>query len=360
MLYYLLYPLHEYFGAFYVFKYSTFRAIYAALTAILICFLIGNKVIKKLKELNVHQPIRDDGPSTHKLKSGTPTMGGIMIVFAVILSTLLWAKIENRFIILTMFVFLWFALLGFIDDYLKLIQKTSKGIPIRYKLLCQIVGVLIVCIYLAYNPVSLDYETHIKIPLVKFPLDLGLFYFVFIGIVIVGSSNAVNLTDGLDGLAIGSLIFTTLSLTVVTYLVGHSKFSEYLRIIHIPESGELVIFCTSMVGASIGFLWFNCHPASVFMGDVGSLSLGAVLGLVAVLIKQELLLILIGGIFVVEAVSVLLQIISFRFFGKRIFKMAPLHHHFELNGIPETKIVVRFWIIVIIISLASLSLLKLR
>lgn len=360
MLYYLLYPLHKYFSAFYVFKYSTFRSIYAALTSILICFLIGGIVIKRLKKLNIYQPIRDDGPSTHKVKAGTPTMGGIMIVFAVTVSTLLWAKVENRFIVLTLFVFLWFALLGFVDDYLKLMRKNSKGISISYKLLIQIIGVLIVCLYLAYNPVSLNYETHIKIPLVKFPVNLGFFYFVFIAIVIIGASNAVNLTDGLDGLAIGSLIFTALSLTVVTYLVGHSKFSEYLRIIHVPESSELVIFCASIVGASVGFLWFNCHPADVFMGDVGSLSLGAVLGLISVLAKQELLLVLIGGIFVVEAISVLLQIISFRFFGKRIFKMAPLHHHFELSGIPETKIVVRFWIIAIIIALASLSLLKLR
>lgn len=360
MLYYLLYPLYKYWSVFNVFKYSTFRAIYAALTAILVSFLIGNFVIKKLKALKLNQPIRDDGPKTHQQKIGTPTMGGIMIVFTVALSTFLWAKLDNSFVQLTMFAFLSFAFIGGVDDYLKLAKKNSKGIPLLYKLLIQLLVAFFIVLYLYFDPVSSVYATHIKIPLVKYPISLGIFYFVFVSIVIVGSSNAVNLTDGLDGLAIGSLIFTTLSLTVVTYLVGHSKFSEYLRILYIPESSELVIICASIVGASIGFLWYNCHPASVFMGDIGSLSLGAVLGLISVLIKQELLLVLIGGIFVVEALSVLIQIVSFRFFGKRFFKMAPLHHHFELKGMPETKIVIRFWIIAIIIALASLSLLKLR
>ncbi len=360
MFYHFLYPLYKVYSAFNVFKYSTFRAIMAALTSALIVFLIGKLVIKVLKSLKAGQPIRLDGPKTHHIKAGTPTMGGIMIIFAVLASVLFWAKLDNSFIWMTLFVFCWYAALGGIDDYLKLSKKNPKGISIRWKLAGQLLGALIVAVYLANNPILPDFDTHIKIPLVKFPVDLGLFYFAFVALVIVSFSNAVNFTDGLDGLATGSLIFSVLALAVVVYLVGNIKFSDYLRILYVKDAGELVIFCAAIVGACLGFLWFNCHPAEVFMGDVGSLALGAAIGMIAVLVKQEILMILIGGIFVVEAASVLLQIVSFRFFKKRIFKMAPLHHHFELKGMHENKIVVRFWIITIVIVLASLTFLKLR
>ena len=359
MLYHLhnLFPLNK---MFVVLKYSTFRAIWAAITAMAITFLIGNLVIVILKKMKAGQPIRTDGPKTHHVKSGTPTMGGIMIIIAVLVSTLLWARLDNNFIWLTLFVFTWFAGLGGVDDYLKLSKKNSKGISIKVKLLGQLVGAGLVVLYLAGHPVLQGYDTFIKIPLMKFPTDLGIFYFAFVALVVVSFSNAVNFTDGLDGLATGSLIFSVLSVAVVAYVVGNAKFSEYLRILYVKDASELVIFCAAVVGACLGFLWFNCHPAQVFMGDIGSLALGASIGMIAVLVKQELLMVLIGGIFVVEALSVLLQIISFKLFKKRIFKMAPLHHHCELAGMHETKIVVRFWIVTIIIALVSLSFLKLR
>jgi len=360
MLYYLLYPLTQYWSAFNVFKYSTFRAIYAALTAILITFLIGNFVIKKLKQMKASQPIREDGPKSHHVKSGTPTMGGIIIIISVLVSVLLWAKLDNGLVQLTLFTFVFFAILGGIDDYMKLVKKSSGGISARVKILGQLLGAAVIVAFLYHSPVSAEFSRHIKVPLIKFPVDLGVFYFIFISIVIVGFSNALNLTDGLDGLATGSLLFTTLTFTVVVYVVGRVDFSKYLNLIHVPAASELVIFCAAIVGSCLGFLWYNSHPAQVFMGDTGSLPLGAVLGLMAVLVKQELLLVLIGGIFVVEALSVMIQVFSFKVFKKRVFKMAPLHHHFELKGMPESKIVIRFWIIAIIIALASLSLLKLR
>jgi len=360
VLYHLLFPLYKYWSAFYVFKYSTFRALYAALTAALVTFLIGQFVINKLKQLKVAQPIREDGPRTHQIKSGTPTMGGIIIIISVLFSVLMWANLDNGFIRLTLFTFVFFALLGGADDYLKLVRMNSKGISIKMKLLGQLAGAGVVVAFLYFDPASAEFARHIKVPLVKFPVNLGIFYFAFVAVVIIGWSNAVNFTDGLDGLATGSLLFTTLALTVVAYVAGHAKFSEYLRIIYVPDASELVIFCAAIVGSCLGFLWFNSHPAQVFMGDTGSLPLGAVLGLISVLVKLELLLVLIGGIFVVEAFSVLIQIVSFRLFKKRVFKMAPLHHHFELMGMPESKIVIRFWIIAILIAVASLSLLKLR
>jgi len=360
VLYHLLFPLYKYWSAFYVFKYSTFRAIYAAMTAALVTFLIGHFVIKKLNQLKAAQPIREDGPKTHHIKSGTPTMGGIIIIISVLFSVLMWANLNNSFIRLTLFTFIFFSFLGGIDDYLKLVYRNSKGVSIKMKLLGQLIGAGTVVVFLYFNPVSPEFASHIKVPLVKFPVNLGLLYFGFVALVIIGWSNAVNFTDGLDGLATGSLLFTTLALTVVAYVVGNIKFSEYLRIIYVPEASELVIFCAAIVGSCLGFLWYNSHPAQVFMGDTGSLPLGAVLGLISVLVKLELLLVLIGGIFVVEALSVLTQIISFRLFKKRVFLMAPLHHHFELKGMPESKIVIRFWIIAILIAVASLSLLKLR
>lgn len=360
MLYHLLYPLREYFSVLNVFKYSTFRSVYAALTAILISFIIGKFIINKLKRLNIGQNIRDDGPKSHLNKTGTPTMGGIIILISAIISTLLWARLDNSFVIIVLISFIWFGIVGFIDDYLKLTKKTTEGLSVNLKLILQFTGAIAIAIYLFYYPLSTIYPTHVKLPLVKLPVNFSFFYFPFIILVIVGASNAVNLTDGLDGLAIGSFLFTAIALAIVVYLVGHSKFSDYLGIVHIREASELAVFCACLVGTGLGFLWFNSYPASVFMGDVGSLSLGGALGTVAVLIKQELLLVLIGGIFVVEAISVIIQVLSFKITGKRVFKMAPLHHHFELTGVAEPKIVVRFWIIAIIIALSSLSLLKLR
>ncbi|MEK6645612.1 MAG: phospho-N-acetylmuramoyl-pentapeptide-transferase [Candidatus Firestonebacteria bacterium] len=360
MLYYLLYPLRDVWHVFNVFKYSTFRSIYAALTAILICFIIGPYVIKKLKTLHFGQSIRTDGPKSHHVKSGTPTMGGIIIIFAIVISTLLWAKLDNRLVLLALTSLVWFGSVGAIDDLLKITKKNALGLSMRTKVIGQLIGAFGIGMYLYVNPQVVEFATHIKIPLVKYPVNFAYLYVPFIMLVIIGASNAVNLTDGLDGLAIGTFIFTAMSFVIVTYIVGHSKFSEYLRIIHVSEASELVVFCASMVGASLGFLWFNAYPAQVFMGDTGALALGGALGTVAVLIKQELLLILIGGIFVIEALSVILQILSFKLYGKRIFLMAPLHHHFELSGWAEPKIVVRFWIITIICTLLSLSLLKLR
>ena len=360
MLYHLLYPLREYFHVLNVFKYSTFRSVYAVLTAILISFLIGKFIINKLKKLNIGQNIREDGPRSHLNKTGTPTMGGIIILISLFISTVLWARLDNSFIIVVLASTLWFGIVGFTDDYLKINRKSSRGLNMKLKLILQFIGAIAIAVYLYHNPASVLYPTHVKLPLIRYPVDFSFMYFPFIILVIVGASNAVNLTDGLDGLAIGSFLFTAIALSVVVYLVGHSKFSNYLGIVYIREASELAVFCACLVGTGLGFLWFNSYPASVFMGDVGSLSLGGALGTVAVLTKQELLLVLIGGIFVVEAVSVIIQVLSFKLSGKRVFKMAPLHHHFELCGIPESKIVVRFWIIAIIIALGSLSLLKLR
>jgi len=334
--------------------------VYAALTALAISFLIGGYIIRKLKERKIGQLIRSDGPSTHRVKEGTPTMGGLIILLSMVASVLLWARPDNPYVIVVFLAVVWFGALGFVDDYLKFFRQSPKGLIMRYKLLGQILGAVAIAVFLYYHPASPQWPVHVKIPLLKSPVNFGWLYFLFIVFVIVGSSNAVNLTDGLDGLAIGTFIFSAMAFSVVAYLVGHVKFSEYLKIIHIGASSELTVFCAAMVGASLGFLWYNSHPAEVFMGDVGSLALGGALGTIAVMIKQELLLILICGIFVVEAVSVILQIISFRFFQKRIFLMAPLHHHFEVRGMPESKIVIRFWILAIIFALASLSLLKLR
>ncbi len=361
MLYYLLYPLHKYFFGFNVFQYITFRAGGAILTALLISFFITPSIIRKLKKLHIEQQIRDDGPSSHLSKVGTPSMGGLIILLTLVSSTLLWARLDNRFIILALFTTVWLGILGFLDDYLKIIRKHSKGLSAPAKLLGQIILGLIIAVYLYSDPLNLEYATKLNIPYIKNAfLDLGLFYIPFVILVIIGSSNAVNLTDGLDGLAIGSLIIAAITYAGIAYLVGNVKFSAYLRLIPVSGSGELTVFLSAMVGAGLGFLWFNSFPAEVFMGDTGSLFLGGAIGLVAVFIKHELLLMVVGGIFVVEALSVILQVGSFKLKGKRIFRMAPLHHHFELKSMPEPKIVIRFWIVAIILSLIALSSLKLR
>ena len=358
MLYHLLYPLHSAYGVFRVFKYISFRIMMAMLTALIISFVIGPALIKLLKRFQIGESIREEGPKTHQGKSGTPTMGGVLIVFTMIFSFLLWAKLDNPFTWIVVASSLGFAVIGFVDDYLKLKGKNSKGFTIRQKIKLQfIVGILI-----ATALVVTGFDTSLTFPFFKdTSLNWGWFMFgTFSTLVIVGASNAVNLTDGLDGLAIGPVMVTAFTYLVLSYLAGHASLAQYLQIQNITGAGEVAIFCAAIVGAGLGFLWFNTYPAQVFMGDVGSLSLGAALGTVALIAKQELLLVLVGGVFVIEAISVIVQVVSYRTTGKRVFKMAPIHHHFELKGWAEPKVIVRFWIISIILALLALSTLKLR
>ena len=362
MLYHIFYPLSADYPILNVFKYITFRSAYAGITALAISLLVGPGMIRFLKKYEVHEKIRPDGPERHAIKSGTPTMGGILIIFTFLLSTLLWANLSNNYIWMIMAVALGFGLVGYVDDIAKL--KSGKGLSIKAKFLCQTLLALAVAFFLTYlDPNRESYATILYVPFFKeFTPDLGgIAYMLFIAFVIVGTSNAVNLTDGLDGLAIGPIIIAMMTFTALAYITGHFKFAEYLNIQHIKDAGELTILTSAMVGASLGFLWFNAYPAQMFMGDVGSLSLGAVLGTLAVIIKQELLLIFIGGIFVIEALSVIIQVGYFKYTGgKRFFKMAPLHHHFEQKGWEEPKVIVRFWIIAIVLAMFSLSTLKLR
>ncbi len=358
MFYNLIYPLHESYSFLNVFRYITFRTIYAIVTALLMSFLIGPKVTEILRGLQVGQMIRADGPESHQHKSGTPTMGGLLILIAILVSTLLWADMTNGYIWLVLFATTGFGLIGFWDDYLKCVRKDPKGLLARYKFGLQITIALITALGL-YS--SSAYSTVLSVPFFKdIQPDLGILYIPFAILVIVGASNAVNLTDGLDGLAIGPIMVTAVAYMIVAYVTGHSNFSDYLLIPNIKGAGELAVFCGAILGASLGFLWFNTYPATIFMGDIGSLPLGGALGTVAVITKHELLLALVGGIFVVEALSVIFQVASFKSRGKRVFLMAPIHHHFELKGWKEPKIVVRFWIIAIILGLVGLSTLKLR
>jgi phospho-N-acetylmuramoyl-pentapeptide-transferase len=361
MFYHLFYPLRIYFFPFNVFKYITFRAGGAIFTSLVLSLLFAPLLIKKLKQFHIGQQIREDGPPTHMKKAGTPTMGGLIILFSLIVSTFLWARLDNRFTIIILLSTLWLGVLGFLDDYLKLVKKRSRGLKARYKLLGQSILAIIIVIYLYYYPANPAYITQLNIPYLKdFFINLGWLYALFAILLVVGSSNAVNLTDGLDGLAVGSILISAMTYALMAYLAGHAQFSSYLRIVPVPGAGELSIFLASMAGAGLGFLWFNSYPAEVFMGDTGSLFLGGTIGIVALLIKQELLLVIVGGIFVVEALSVILQVASFKLRGKRILKMAPLHHHFELIGWSEPKVVIRFWIVGIILALIALSALKLR
>ena len=358
MLYLWLYPLHTEFAIFNVFRYLSFRIIYAAVTAFLIAFVLAPFMIRKLQELGLGQRIREKGPSGHLAKMGTPTMGGILIIFAVLLSTLLWADVTNAYVWLVMFSIIGFGLVGFVDDYVKILRGQSMGLNVWQKLAAQM-GVALCIGFFFYS--SPGYSTQLSVPFFKsFTPDLGSLYVPFAILVIVGCSNAVNLTDGLDGLAIGPVIVASLAYMVVAYAAGNRVISDYLLIPYIEGAGELAVLMAAIFGSSLGFLWFNTYPATVFMGDVGSLPLGAALGTVAVVSKHELLLILVGGVFVVEAVSVIFQVLSFKSRGKRIFLMAPLHHHFELKGWEEPKVVVRLWIVAILLSLLSLSTLKLR
>ncbi|HEX9492637.1 MAG TPA: phospho-N-acetylmuramoyl-pentapeptide-transferase [Thermoanaerobaculia bacterium] len=362
MLYYLLYPLRNMISGFNVFRYITFRTAWAALTALIISFILGPWLIERMRQIKLGQFIREEGPKSHQQKAGTPTMGGILINIAILIPTLLWADILNPYIWIVLFVTFAYGAIGFVDDYRKLVKRRNLGLTARQKFSMQIAVALAAGLAIAYLPsIHNNYSTVLTFPFFKtLHLDLGPLYIAFIVLVIVGASNAVNLTDGLDGLAIGTTLIAAVTYTILTYAAGNFRVADYLRIAWVPQAGELAVFCGAMVGASLGFLWFNAHPAEIFMGDVGSLALGGAIGTIAVMIKQEILLVFVGGLFVVEAASVILQVASFKLTGRRIFKMSPLHHHFELAGWRETKVVVRFWIIAIIFALLSLSTLKLR
>ncbi|MBU8922269.1 MAG: phospho-N-acetylmuramoyl-pentapeptide-transferase [Bacteroidales bacterium] len=361
MLYHLLYPLKEYFFAFNVFRYITFRAAYATVTALLICFIFGPKMIRWLEKFQIGQRIRKEVPDRHNDKAGTPTMGGVLLIGAIVIPTLFWANLRNPYIQVAIVVTIWTGLIGFVDDYLSVIKKRDKGLIGRYKLLGQFLFGAILGIYLYTNPLVAEGMTRTAVPFFKdLYIDWGYFYIPLVMFVITGTSNAVNITDGLDGLATGVAAFCFLAFALLAYLSGNRVFSEYLNIFYQEGAGELAIYCMSVVGASLGFLWFNTHPAQIFMGDTGSLALGGALGTVAVLLKSELLLIVIGGVFVAEIVSVMIQVTSFRLTGKRVFRMAPIHHHFELKGWSESQIVVRFWIVAALFLLLGMSTLKLR
>jgi phospho-N-acetylmuramoyl-pentapeptide-transferase len=360
MLFHLAEYLQKFYSGFNVFGYLTFRGILGVLTALTISFIVGPTMIRKLSVYKIGQTIRDDGPQSHLSKAGTPTMGGALILVAVIISTLLWADLRNRYVWVVISVLISFGIIGWVDDYKKLIKRDPKGLRAKYKYFWQSVIALLVVAYLFHYSTALERE--FIVPIFKHAtISMGMFAYVIIGyFVIVGSSNAVNLTDGLDGLAILPTVMVGGALGIFAYLSGNVNFSHYLGIPHIPGVGELVIFCSALVGAGLGFLWFNTYPAQVFMGDVGALALGAALGVVAVMVRQELVLFIMGGVFVMETVSVILQVTSFKLTGRRIFKMAPLHHHFELKGWPEPRVIVRFWIVTVILVLIGLATLKVR
>ncbi len=378
MLYWLLYQkLFPYFRLFRIFRYLTFRTVFASLTALLIGLLIGPYVIEKLREFQIGQYIREEGPQSHQKKSGTPTMGGVLICISILVPTLLWSDLSNPLVWLVMLSTLAFGAIGFADDYIKVVHRRNQGLTGRQKLGLQFLASGAVAVALVRMEMHGGYSTRLMVPFAKrFRPDLVwqwmghiphmhwlafVPFVVFVMIVIAGSSNAVNLTDGLDGLAIGCTIIAAGALTVLTYVSGHVVFSDYLELQRMPMVSELTVFCGAMVGGSIGFLWYNAHPAEVFMGDVGSLALGGAIGTVAVVIKQELLLPFIGGVFILEALSVMLQVGSYKLRnGKRIFKMAPLHHHFELMGWSESKVIARFWILALVFALFALTTLKLR
>lgn len=359
MLYHLLFPLHTNLTFLNVFRYITFRSIGAAVTAFLIVVILGPVFIRTMRRFQIGQVVRDDGPATHLAKQGVPTMGGLLIIAAITVGTLLWARLDIMLVWLGLFIILFYGGIGFIDDYRKIKKKNSKGLSAKGKLLLQVVGATVFGLAIYLHP---GFDGHLSFPFVKnFRPDLGWFYVVFAVLVIIGSSNAVNLTDGLDGLAAGPTVVTAAVYLVFSYLAGHVVLAEYLQLPYVAGSGELAIFCGTIVGACLGFLWFNSYPAQLFMGDVGALALGGALGAIAIIIKQEFLLAIVGGIFVMEALSVIMQVGYFKLTnGKRIFLMAPFHHHFEKKGWHEPKVVVRFWIVSIILGLFAIATLKLR
>lgn len=352
--------LKQYATFFNVFQYLTFRGILGVLTSLTIAFIIGPKMIAKLSHYQIGQAVRDDGPQSHLSKAGTPTMGGALILVAIFVSTLLWADLTNRYVWVVLAVTFVFGAVGWVDDYRKVVQKNSKGLPAKWKYFWQSVGGLGAALFLYYTAQT-PAETQLLVPFFKgVQIDLGWFYVVLTYFVIVGTSNAVNLTDGLDGLAILPTVLVGGALGVFAYVSGHFQFAEYLQIPYLAGAGELIVLCCSLVGAGLGFLWFNTYPAQVFMGDVGALALGAILGVIAVITRQEIVLFIMGGVFVMETVSVILQVGSYKLTGRRIFRMAPIHHHFELKGWAEPKVIVRFWIITVILVLVGLATLKLR
>ncbi len=358
MLYHLLVPLHSSAGVFNVFRYITFRTVLAAITALLVSFVFGPWLIRRLSERQIGQAIRSDGPAGHLKKAGTPTMGGTLILFSLVLSTLLLADLTNIYVWLVLWVTFGFGVIGFLDDYRKVTRGNSLGLSVRQKLVGQFGVAAVAATVLYLRP---EFNKELFFPFLKeLHPNLGIFYIPFAMTVVVGASNAVNLTDGLDGLAIGPVMTTGMTYLVFAYAVGNARIAEYLQIPYVAGSGELAIFCGALVCAGLGFLWFNTYPALMFMGDVGALPLGAALGMLAVVTKHEIVFLLAGGVFVVEALSVILQVVSFKLRHKRIFRMAPIHHHFELLGWPEPKIIVRFWIVSVICALAALSTLKLR
>jgi phospho-N-acetylmuramoyl-pentapeptide-transferase len=366
MIYYL-HHLSEQFIGFHVFLYVTFRAIAAAVTAFLVTLIFGNFIIQKLTALKLGQPIRGAAEvhrlaELHGVKQGTPTMGGVLVIGAVFISSVLWARPDNRFVWLALFSMIYLGALGFVDDYLKVTKKKSDGISGRIKLVFQLALAAIVTSVFLSSPLLEVQARSLYVPFFKAPVvtNMGWFTFVFFALVIVGSSNAVNLTDGLDGLAIGCTITVAFAYALLSYAAGNFRIAEYLQVPFYPFAGELTVVCSALVGAGLGFLWFNCHPAKVFMGDTGSLAIGGMIGVVAICSKQELLLVVVGGVFVIEAVSVILQVFSFKMTGRRIFVMSPLHHHFELTGWKENIVIVRFWILSIIFALLGLATLKLR
>ncbi len=366
MFYYIFYPLRDIWFGFNIFKYITFRSGAAAITAFVFTMIFGQLIIAKLRELKVGEKIRsgkyyEDLHQRHKTKEGTPTMGGLIILLAVMLATLFWARLATLQVQVIVISSLWLGLIGFFDDWIKLRRIGRRGLPGRVKLAGQILLGLGLGIFLLYHQETASYAGHLRIPFYKYALqDIGIFSVLFTILVLVGTTNAVNLTDGLDGLAVGCLSIAALAFAALAYVSGHLQFANYLQVLYIPGAGELAVFCAALAGAALGFLWFNTYPAEVFMGDTGALALGGAIGTVAVLIKKELFLLLIGGVFVIEAVSVILQVVSFKLWGKRIFKMAPLHHHFEFKNIPETKITVRFWILAVIFALIGLGALKMQ
>lgn len=367
--YHLLYPLYlkyketySFFKVFNLFQYITFRSALAVLTTLLITFIIGPKLIRYLKSKKIGQNIRELGPETHQVKSGTPTMGGVLIIGSTVISMLLWGRLDNKFVWLAIFALVGFGLIGFIDDYRKLIKKNTKGLKARYKIIFQVLIAATIVSVIYFTDSSPDHvSSQLYVPFMRFPIINLLWMIIPFGIIlIIGSSNAVNLTDGLDGLAIGCTLFVIAAFGVLTYLSGNGTIAAYLKIPHIKESAEVTIFCASLIGASLGFLWFNAHPAEVFMGDTGSLSLGGAIGTIALMIKKELLLLIVGGIFVAEALSVIMQVGYYKWKKKRIFLMAPLHHHFEMKGWQESKVIIRFWIIGIILAMVGLATLKVQ
>ncbi len=353
--------LTQYVGAFRVFQYLSLRAICSVVTAFLIVLWLGPYIIRNFSARHISQSIRNEGPHTHLSKTDTPTMGGMFLLPAIVVSTLLWSSLDNWYVWLVLALILLFGLIGFCDDYLKLSRRNSSGLTVRVKLFWQSLACLLVVGLLFLVVRELEGGTSLVVPFFKnFYPDLGVWYIPFAMLVIVGTSNSVNLTDGLDGLAILPVVLVGAALGVIAYLTGHAEFASYLYIPHIPDTGELVAFCAALGGAGLGFLWFNTYPAQIFMGDVGALALGAALGIISVITRQELLLFIMGGIFVMEAISVIVQVSSYKLTGRRVFMMAPLHHHFELKGWPEPRVIVRFWIITLLLVLAGLATLKLR